>query len=214
MKLSEKVAYLKGLADGLKMDEKKAETQMFNGILDVLDSIAETMDLNANDLAEMVERVDEIDMDLGDVEAILFEGFDMEELTEDDLDDWGEEPDEEAFAVVYTTEDLSEEEPLEEEEDAFAIADEVVAAAEAAEAAEEAAEEAPAEEPAVEESVEEVPAEEPAAEETAEEEPAVYEVECPECGEVLFIDDTVLAQGGIDCPKCHQHLEFEIEYED
>ncbi len=30
----------------------------------------------------------------------------------------------------------------------------------------------------------------------------------------MFIDDSILAQGGIECPKCHEKLEFEVEYED
>ena len=151
MKLSERVAYLKGLADGLKLDEKKSETKLITGILEVLEDVAETIDTNKQDLVEMTERVDEIDMDLGDLEAILFEGFEVEELTEDDFADL-EEDDEDAFAVVYSSDEepaeeeaevVIEEAPAEEEvvveeepddEAVFAAADEVVAEAEAAEA--------------------------------------------------------------------------------
>ena len=116
MKLSERVAYLKGLADGLKLDEKKSETKLITGILEVLEDVAETIDTNKQDLVEMTERVDEIDMDLGDLEAILFEGFEVEELTEDDFADL-EEDDEDAFAVVYSSdEEPAEEEPAEEEQ--------------------------------------------------------------------------------------------------
>lgn len=230
MKLSEKVAYLKGLADGLKLDSEKAEVKMINGIVDVLDEIASVMDLNSNDILEMTDRVDEIDMDLGDLEAFLFEGFDIEEFTEDDLDGLDEELDQ--FAVVYTTEDLGEE-PVEEvveeiilpaeedepaDEEIFAAADEIVAAAEAEEAAAEEAVEETAEE--VAEEVPEEPAEETVEEaveepkEEAEEEGEVYEIECPTCGNTMFIDESVLEAGGIECPNCHQELTFEIEYED
>ncbi|MGX8691055.1 MAG: hypothetical protein ACSW70_00420, partial [Eubacteriales bacterium] len=66
----------------------------------------------------------------------------------------------------------------------------------------------PEEEPVVEEPVEEV------VEREAEPEEDTYEVECPSCGHVMFIDDSILAQGGIECPKCHEKLEFEVEYED
>lgn len=273
MKLAEKVAYLKGLADGLKLDSNKAEVKMINGIVEVLDEIASVMDVNTGDILEMTERVDEIDMDLGDLEAFLFEGLDIEELTEEDLEDLGEE---DAFAVVYTTdeapddevenvedlfveapvEEVVEEAPVEEvveevveeeeeldDEAIFAAADEVVAEAEAAEAAvEEAVEEVveepeetifeevaapaaaaaaatadiawPDEEP-VEEIVEE-PAEvvEEVVEREAEPDEEAYEVECPTCGHVMLIDDSVLAKGSMDCPKCNEHLEFDIEYED
>lgn len=286
MKLSEKVAYLKGLEEGLNLDSGKAETKLIKGIIDAFNDIVEAIDVNAADIQEMTDRVDEIDMDLGDLEAILFEGFEVEELTEEDLDTLGDEPDD-SFAVVYT----SDPEPVDEVEEAveeeaeeiveetveevveeelddaaiFAAADEVVAEAEAAEAAaEEAVEEiveapveevveevvieAPVEEPVesvFEEVVEEVaapavttaaaatgiawPDEEPQVEEApvveapvepevvereAEPEEDTYEVECPTCGHVMYVDESVLVQGGIECPKCHESLQFEIEYED
>lgn len=233
MKLSEKVAYLKGLEEGLNLDTANAETKLLKGIIEAFDEIVTAIDTNANDIAEMTDRVDEIDMDLGDLEALLFEGFDVEELTEDDLDD------DEAFVVVSSddedvveeAEDVVEEAPVEEEvveeapveeelDDAaiFAAADEFVAEAEATEEPEtsgiawpeeEAVEEvaAPVEE-VVEEPVEEVVEREAAPEE------ATYEVECPSCNHVMYIDDSILAQGGVVCPNCHEKLEFEIEYED
>ncbi|MDO4405930.1 MAG: hypothetical protein Q4C07_01935 [Eubacteriales bacterium] len=261
MKLSEKVAYLKGLEEGLDLDAANAENKLLKGIIETFDEIVAAIDQNAADLKEMTDRVDEIDMDLGDLEAILFEGFEIEELTEEEFDDLDAGEDE-AFEVVYTSDEAPEEEaedaadelfaeapaedtveeeveedvieepaveeeaPVEEEElddDAiFAAADEVVAEAEAAEAAaaeesifEEAAPAAaaaavawPEEEPVVEEPVEEV------VEREAEPEEDTYEVECPSCGHVMFIDDSILAQGGIECPKCHEKLEFEVEYED
>lgn len=270
MKLSEKVAYLKGLEEGLNLDSGKSESKLIKGILEAFDEIVNAIDQNAADLKEMTDRVDEIDMDLGDLEAILFEGFEVEELTEDEFDELGADVDE-AFEVYTTDEAPAEEAPAEEEaadelfaeapaeevveevveeapveevveevveeeeeldDDAiFAAADEVVAEAEAAEAA--AAEETsvfeevaapaaaaatsgiawPDEEPEV---VEEAPVEEveEVVEREAEPEEDTYEVECPSCGHVMFIDDSILAQGGIECPKCHEKLEFEVEYED
>ena len=275
MKLSEKVAYLKGLEEGLNLDADNAENKLLKGIIETFDELVAAIDQNATDLKEMTDRVDEIDMDLGDLEAILFGGFEVEELTEEEFDDLDAE--EEPFEVVYTSdeapaeeeaveeepvveeapvEEAVEEEPVVEEapveeaveeaaeevveeeeldDDAiFAAADEVVAEAEAAEAA--AAEETsvfeevaapaaaaaaasgiawPEEEPeVVEETVEEVVEEEPVVEREAEPEEDTYEVECPSCGHVMFIDDSILAQGGIECPKCHEKLEFEVEYED
>ena len=257
MKLSEKVAYLKGLEEGLNLDADNAENKLIKGIIETFDEIVAAIDQNSADLKEMTDRVDEIDMDLGDLEAILFEGFEVEELTEEEFDELGADEDE-AFEV-YTTDEapveeaeeevveeapveeapveeevveepVVEEEVVEEEElddDAiFAAADEVVAEAEAAEAAaaeetsvfEEAAPVAwPDEEPEVVEEapvVEEPVVEEPVVEREAEPEEDTYEVECPSCGHVMFIDDSILAQGGIECPKCHEKLEFEVEYED
>ena len=196
MKLSEKVAYLKGLEEGLNLDSGKSESKLIKGILEAFDEIVNAIDQNAADLKEMTDRVDEIDMDLGDLEAILFEGFEVEELTEDEFDELGADEDE-AFEVYTTDEAPAEEAPAEEE-----AADELFAEAPAEEVVEEVVEEAPVEE------VEEV------VEREAEPEEDTYEVECPSCGHVMFIDDSILAQGGIECPKCHEKLEFEVEYED
>ena len=41
MEISEKVAYLKGLAEGLKLDEETKEGKLIAAIIDVLDAMAE-----------------------------------------------------------------------------------------------------------------------------------------------------------------------------
>ena len=148
MKLSEKVAYLKGLEEGLNLDSGKSESKLIKGILEAFDEIVNAIDQNAADLKEMTDRVDEIDMDLGDLEAILFEGFEVEELTEDEFDELDADEDE-AFEVYTTDEAPAEEAPAEEE-----AADELFAEAPAEEVVEEVVEEAPVEE-VVEEVVEE-----------------------------------------------------------
>ncbi|MBO7682881.1 MAG: hypothetical protein J6T17_09060, partial [Clostridia bacterium] len=107
MKLSEKVAYLKGLEEGLDLDAANAENKLLKGIIETFDEIVAAIDQNATDLKEMTDRVDEIDMDLGDLEAILFEGFEIEELTEEEFDDLDAE--DEAFEVVYTSDEAPEE---------------------------------------------------------------------------------------------------------
>jgi beta-galactosidase len=40
---------------------------------------------------------------------------------------------------------------------------------------------------------------------------ATYEVACPSCGEVLYIDDGVLDEGSINCPSCGEELEFDLD---
>ena len=108
MKLSEKVAYLKGLEEGLNLDSGKSESKLIKGILEAFDEIVNAIDQNAADLKEMTDRVDELDMDLGDLEDILCEGFGVEELTEDEFDELGADEDE-AFEV-YTTDEAPAEE--------------------------------------------------------------------------------------------------------
>lgn len=41
-----------------------------------------------------------------------------------------------------------------------------------------------------------------------------YEVECPNCGETITVDDETVMQGKFECPNCGEVLEFEVEYDD
>ncbi|MBR5826731.1 MAG: hypothetical protein IKY78_06575 [Clostridia bacterium] len=76
MAVSEKVAYLKGLMEGLDIDSDKKEGKMFAAIIDVLDEIAEELDCVNDDIAELQDYIEEIDEDLGDVEEFVYECFD------------------------------------------------------------------------------------------------------------------------------------------
>lgn len=41
-----------------------------------------------------------------------------------------------------------------------------------------------------------------------------YEVECPNCGETITVDEDAVMQGKFECPNCGEVLEFEVEYDD
>jgi len=43
------------------------------------------------------------------------------------------------------------------------------------------------------------------------EEDETFEVECPNCGELIQIDEGILEDGGITCPGCDETLEFEMD---
>lgn len=78
MTTSEKVAYLKGLAEGLAIDADSKEGKLFNAIIDVLADVAadlEDIEENALDLAEEIDAISE---DLSDVEEIVFDEDDDE----------------------------------------------------------------------------------------------------------------------------------------
>ncbi len=66
MTTTEKVAYLKGLADGLNVDKTSAEGKLFSAIIDVLDDLA----LSVEDLTD---QIDAIDLDLSDLEEYVYE---------------------------------------------------------------------------------------------------------------------------------------------
>ena len=73
MTLSERVSYLKGLAEGLAMDESKPEAKLINCMIDILDDIAlSVMDLE-DEVTLMGEQLDEVDEDLADVEEIIYD---------------------------------------------------------------------------------------------------------------------------------------------
>ena len=76
--LTEKVAYLKGLADGMKIDDSTNEGKLLVNILEVLDELA----LNLEDLNEEVieseARIDELEEFSADL---------MDELDDCDCDD-------------------------------------------------------------------------------------------------------------------------------
>ena len=39
----------------------------------------------------------------------------------------------------------------------------------------------------------------------------VYEVVCPACNDVIYLDAEMLADEGIDCPNCGTALEFDFD---
>ena len=89
--LSEKVAHLKGLLEGLNLDEKGKDGRLFAAIADILDGIAEEVDLLERKHEELDDFVDAIDSDLSDLEDIVYE----------DDEDGDEEDDEDDGTVTY-----------------------------------------------------------------------------------------------------------------
>ena len=128
MEILEKVAYMKGLAEGLGLDTKTKEGKLLTVMIDILDDIALELRDIRDDQGELEEALDAVSDDLSDVETYLYE-----------------------------MEDEDEEEDDEEEED----------------------------------------------------EDEVYETTCPNCEEDIFFDETILADGAVECPNCGETLEFE-----
>ena len=93
MTVIEKVAYLRGLADGLKLTDTTAEGKVLLNVIEVLDDLA----LSVTDLEDAVEElgevVDAIDDDLQYVEDALYDEDD-EDDDEDYFDDYDEFDDE------------------------------------------------------------------------------------------------------------------------
>ena len=84
MTISEKVAHLKGLMEGMELDASAKETKLFNYIVDILDDLALDLADVEDEQATMADYIDELDYDLGEVEEYLYEVDDDE--FDDDFD--------------------------------------------------------------------------------------------------------------------------------
>lgn len=73
MTITEKVAYLRGLVEGMKLDDSKDEVKIINAVIEVLDDIALSVADLEDEVAAVEEYVDDIDADLEDLEDYVFE---------------------------------------------------------------------------------------------------------------------------------------------
>ena len=144
MTLSEKVAYLKGVAEGLKFDpEKSPEGKLISIMMDILEHLALNAEENDDSIQALADQLDDVSDSLAMVEDYVY----SDEFTElEDDDDEDEDDAEEALEAL--------------EEDGF------------------------------------------------------FELECPNCGDTLVVDKSVLASGSVACPGCGQEFEIELGYED
>lgn len=93
MGISEKVAYLKGLAEGLNLDESTKEGKLLLAIIEVLDEMAEEFADIEDEIVDLEDGLDAVSDDLNDVEEFLYE-------TSDDEDEEDEDDDEEYFVTT------------------------------------------------------------------------------------------------------------------
>ena len=66
MTITEKVAYLKGLAEGMKLSADTDEGKLFRAIIDTLEDLAFSV-------TDAEERLDVLDADLAEVEAVVYD---------------------------------------------------------------------------------------------------------------------------------------------
>ena len=89
MDVLEKVAYLKGLAEGLGLDSKSKEGKILSVMIDILDDIALEIRDMQEEQADLEEGLDAVSDDLSEVESYLYEEAHEDE---EDEDEEGEEP--------------------------------------------------------------------------------------------------------------------------
>ena len=129
MTISEKVAYIKGLAEGLELDSADKNSKVLKAIIELLEDVALTVEDLEDAAAELCEQIDAVDEDLSNLEDFVYD-------TEDEYD----------------------------EDDEFFDDDD-----------------------------------------------DLYEVECPACHDIVYLDEGMLEEGEIACPNCGTNLEFDFE---
>lgn len=73
MTLNEKVAYIKGLAEGMNLDQSKPENKLINEIIELLEDMAVAVTDTEDLYDELSLQVDEIDEDLGALEQDYYD---------------------------------------------------------------------------------------------------------------------------------------------
>ncbi len=98
--LTDKVSYIRGLMEGMKLDYGTNEGKLFEQILQLLGEMADEIETIHAVTDELNEYVEDIDEDLGDLEESMGladeegeeEGEDEEDFDFDELDEEDEEP--------------------------------------------------------------------------------------------------------------------------
>ena len=82
MSITEKTAYLKGLLEGLNIDQTKPEGKLLTAIVETLEEMADEISDLGDACKYLDDYIDEVDHDLGDLETDYYEAW------EDDDDDF------------------------------------------------------------------------------------------------------------------------------
>ena len=98
MKTSEKVAFIKGLMEGLALDASKPETKVLNRMAEVLEELAASNNALIEENIKLKEYIEEIDEDLGTLEEVVYTEDDDDDYYDyDDDDDWDDYDDDEEW---------------------------------------------------------------------------------------------------------------------
>lgn len=78
METIESLGYLKGLLDGLDLDENKKETKVIKAIIDVLENLTEDIEDMTEGLELVGEQIDAVDDDLAELEEYVYDDCDCD----------------------------------------------------------------------------------------------------------------------------------------
>ena len=71
-RMGEKVAYLKGLAEGMRLDAQSDQGKLLLAMIDAMEAFASGQEETCAQLDELQQYVEEIDSDVSDLEEALF----------------------------------------------------------------------------------------------------------------------------------------------
>lgn len=91
MEITERVAYLKGLAEGLSLDTESKEGKIIAAMIEILDDIALELQDHQDQIIEISDGLDAVSDDLEDVEEIVYEDDEEDDDEEDEEDDDSED---------------------------------------------------------------------------------------------------------------------------
>ena len=84
--LTDRAAYLRGLADGMGLDKEKNENKLVLEMLNLLGEMAQKINELDEDVGELEAYVEDVDSDLADIEDALFGDEDDCDCCDDDDD--------------------------------------------------------------------------------------------------------------------------------
>ena len=76
MNTLEKLAYVKGLVEGLGLDDSKKDTKVIKNLIDLLEDLVDSVANLQDGFTELQEQLDAVDEDLGEVEKDLYDDED------------------------------------------------------------------------------------------------------------------------------------------
>ena len=196
MELKEKAAYLKGLVEGLGIDESTKEGKVIKAMSELLCEMAQTVDSIDEDITQAYDQINDLSEELEDLEADLYEDDDADEEEDaENADDTEDENDEDDNADVAS-------EPYYEVacpacgETVYVSEDDLDAGEAICPSCKVAFEVALADD-----------------EEEQDDGPVQYEVTCPNCGATAVFEESDLLDGEPTCPSCGKPLDFEVTEE-
>ena len=194
--MREKAAYLKGLVEGLGIDETTKEGKVIKAMSELLCEMAQAIDGIDEDVTQAYDQINDLSEELEDLEADLYE--DDEEADEDEADDAEAEEDDNADVASEPYYEVA----------CPACGETVYVSEDDLDAGEAIC-------PSCKVAFEVALADDEEAEEEAEEDdgPVQYEVTCPACGAPAVFEEGDLLDGEPTCPNCGKPLDFEVTEE-